>query len=505
MIDELTNKYNEMKGIIEVLPQNTKPNRKRKTEYLTDALKEDEKKIVKVKEEIERRLKTFDGLSKNKEIDKLKEKLETCKIVNEWNIYNRSYEKIHLDYYLYELDRYYKDDLDYVNECILKIVESFKKVGISLKKEDFNYNELSSEYMEHILRNDDKESLKEIFERIYWKNSDIVKIIAANFRSIYLRYEREIDKFFLTRHVNYLKEHDDEEMYKLKIKLSKDLDSLIRKDKYLNFEKFKNGELTLGDFKDITKIKEKYFQDSNYNYDNLSEIYHVLKEYKILLDYKYLFNDMRDKLDKKDSLKDVMSKLLKDINNEEKTLLKLNSKKNKRSIFGKIKNDEKWLFDYRNTLNKLFDDYKSLDKAYLDNIVYRVLSKDSTILDVLKLICSNYLYFVNKTKEENEDENIKVIRDKYEELKEYVNNNDFYMINNIALLDERQMKQIISNKYNLQNISLSIDSLTVDNIDNTISDINKLITYEDLISSNISLEDISLYIEYNNMLAKENN
>ena len=188
MIDELTNKYNEMKGIIEVLPQNTKPNRKRKTEYLTDALKEDEKKIVKVKEEIERRLKTFDGLSKNKEIDKLKEKLETCKIVNEWNIYNRSYEKIHLDYYLYELDRYYKDDLDYVNECILKIVESFKKVGISLKKEDFNYNELSSEYMEHILRNDDKESLKEIFERIYWKNSDIVKIIAANFRSIYSIY-----------------------------------------------------------------------------------------------------------------------------------------------------------------------------------------------------------------------------------------------------------------------------------------------------------------------------
>ncbi len=153
----------------------------------------------------------------------------------------------------------------------------------------------------------------------------------------------------------------------------------------------------------------------------------------------------------------------------------------------------------------MFDDYKSLDKAYLDNIVYRVLSKDSTILDVLKLICSNYLYFVNKTKEENEDENIKVIRDKYEELKEYVNNNDFYMINNIALLDERQMKQIISNKYNLQNISLSIDSLTVDNIDNTISDINKLITYEDLISSNISLEDIALYIEYNNMLAKENN
>ena len=58
------------------------------------------------------------------------------------------------------------------------------------------------------------------------------------------------------------------------------------------------------------------------------------------------------------------------------------------------------------------------------------------------------------------------------------------------------MKELISNKYNLENISLSIDSLMEDSVDSTINDIVKLINYENFAKANINLDDIFLYLEY---------
>ena len=194
MIEELEAKYEEYRGVIEVLPVNTKYNRKRKLEYLDERIDEDQKLIEKINKEIDTRLEELNGLVVNDKIQKLTEELEKCNIVNEWNPYNTAYEKMHLDYYLYQLHRYYKEDLDGLNECIKRILESFKKVEIELTSAEFNFNADVKEYIEMILSNHKPEEIKECFERVYWKNSDIVKILELNFESIYLKYEKKINK-----------------------------------------------------------------------------------------------------------------------------------------------------------------------------------------------------------------------------------------------------------------------------------------------------------------------
>lgn len=506
MIEELNNKYNDFKGVIDILPVNTKYNRKRKTDYILEEIENDNKRLEQVKKEIEKRINSFSSLEVNNKIQELEHELEKCNIVNEWSNYNTAYEKMHLDYYLYQLHRYYKEDLVSVNACIKKILESFKKVEIVLTKDDFNFNSYVADYMEKILNNVTDQELADYFEEIYWKNPDIIKTIEINFKSIYLRNEKKIDKYYETRHQEFLNNHKDEEIYNMRIKLSNDIKTLKGEDAFLNFQKFVNNEYAIADFKkdDIDKKKQIYFNEESYNYDNLLELNQVLNEYNVLIKYKYLFTDMRERLEKKDSLKNAKNNALKEVSKEENKLIKLNDKHNKKPLFGKKKNDEKFLFNYKNILNNIIKYYDEFDNACFNDLVFLKLSQDSTVLEVLKLISANYLYFVERTFANDESLNINDVTKTFDELKEYINNNNFVLLNNIALLDEKQMKQLISDKYNLGNIKLSTDSLLDENIERTISDIRLLINYEDIVKSGINIDDISLYLDYSKLLEKEN-
>ena len=121
----------------------------------------------------------------------------------------------------------------------------------------------------------------------------------------------------------------------------------------------------------------------------------------------------------------------------------------------------------------------------------------------LKLITSNYLYFVSKTIVQMEGTPISTITDMFTELKDYVNNNNFILLNNIALLDEKQMKQLIVDKYNLDSVKLTVDNLMDSNLENTLKDIKLLIDYENVIESKIDILDLELYLEYKKLLEKD--
>ena len=296
-----------------------------------------------------------------------------------------------------------------------------------------------------------------------------------------------------------MRNHTDKEIYDIRIKLNKDLEELRECDSYLNFQKFVNNEYLLSDYKEleIDKKKNLYFEN-NYNIPNLKELYNMLEEYKILIKYKYLFDNMKSKLQDKDNFKNSKSNLLKEISKKEKELIKLNISHNKKNLFGK-KNDEKWLFKYKEVLNEVISKYDELESINFDDLIYNKLKEDSSILEILYLITSNYLYFINKTLELDESKDINDITNEFENLKRYINSNEFIILNNIALLDEKQMKELIVNKCNLENINLTIESLLADNIDKTCNDIKNLINYENIIKSGITIDDITLYLDYKKM------
>ena len=59
------------------------------------------------------------------------------------------------------------------------------------------------------------------------------------------------------------------------------------------------------------------------------------------------------------------------------------------------------------------------------------------------------------------------------------------------------MKQVIIDKYALEHINLTIESLEPDSVEKTINDIKLLIDYEDMLMSKINLDTIKLYFDIN--------
>ena len=267
MIEELEQKYDELRAVIETLPVNTKYNRKRKVTHIEDEITSDKELLVKVDEEINNRLASLRGLGVNNKIKKMQEEIEKCNIVHEWNPYNTPYEKMHLDYYLYQLHHYYKDDLNALNECINRVIESFKKVEVVLTPEEFNFSNDAKEYMTMLLSKHTPEEIQKSFEDIYWRNSDLIRLIELNFKSIYLRYEKKIIKYYMTRHEEFLKKHSDIELYEMQIKLWDDLRYLEGTDPYQNLQKFLDYTYLLKDFSDIEFDRRRglYFSEDNYN------------------------------------------------------------------------------------------------------------------------------------------------------------------------------------------------------------------------------------------------
>ena len=135
--------------------------------------------------------------------------------------------------------------------------------------------------MGYILNNASQEELQKVFEELYWKNANIIKLIELNFKSIYLRKEKLINKYYETRHKEFLNKHKDEELASLMINISLKLKETIAKDKYTNFNKFIDSTYTVATFNDVSKIKERIFQN-NYDKDNLDELLQVLNEYKTI-------------------------------------------------------------------------------------------------------------------------------------------------------------------------------------------------------------------------------
>ena len=123
--------------------------------------------------------------------------------------------------------------------CIRKIIESFKKVDIVLTKNDFDFNSNVSLYIEKIMSGLNDEELKQVFEEIYWKFPEIVKTIEINFKSIYLRNEKKINKYYEDRHKEFLLSHKDEELINVKINLINEINNLNNRDQFLIFNKFK--------------------------------------------------------------------------------------------------------------------------------------------------------------------------------------------------------------------------------------------------------------------------
>ena len=94
----------------------------------------------------------------------------------------------------------------------------------------------------------------------------------------------------------------------------------------------------------------------------------------------------------------------------------------------------------------------------------------------------------------NDNITIEEIKNEINKLKKYLYETDFNIINNINITHEKDIANIIYDRYKLIDINLTLDDLLKENIDNILNNISILINYYDIDRLNIRIEDIEFIL-----------
>ena len=431
-----------------------------------------------------------------------------------------SYEKMGIDKIIYTLGKFYKENLENINIEILSCVNKFKEVGITLFPADFDYSIYVNEYMNTFfgdINNVNSDNVKEKFEEIYWKCPDIIIHIELNFRYLYLKNKKTIDKYYEKRKEEVVKRLNIEpekikERYEETIKKKDEIESV---DKYIITQKFLQGEL---DAKNYTedKVKGEYLKLISADVFNkakpkqLKEIeqscmkfLYSLYEYKNFLKYKFIYDDIKKKYQEKEQYKNKYNSTKKEINNKEKKLQSLNKKINAKGLFGKNSKKEQQTAEYNQTVLEIKGLYKELDNAEIYEKINTNLTDNSSIYDVLLFASRFNNYLVDCIVSVNNAITQEEIDKFIEELKEFLINPYNVIIKNITIVEEKDIPMIISDRYKLLNFMITKDDITESNLDTLISTLQVIKNNYDISRSQIKIEDMQFISDAKKIINKK--
>lgn len=487
MIQEIQDEIKLIKDNINTLPKNNKTNIQKFKDYVDDIKDKYNNKFKNVSNEI---LDRYNKLTVMETVELTKESLD-YEFLNLVDSNTNSYEKMGLDYKIYKLKYFYKDNLKEINDLIREIINNFKGAGIKLTIKDFKYTIYVEEYMKVILEDKSDEEIHTVFEKVYWKCPELIIQISLAFRNIYRTYEKKLDKYYSKliksskTKGEYLNEHE-------KI-IDNNRELMHSNEKYILY-KFFNHEFLIKDYQvnNIDKLKETLFSnvDDKNNYGNLMKLSQSLIEYREYLNYLFIIDDIKEIYKNKSTFKGKYSNKLKEIIKKEKELSKFNKKLSvsKDSKYG----ESKLKFD--NIISELIKLYDEYDSIKIENEVFEKVNDDTSIEEIFNIAASNYIYMVKLLKINNDNITIEEIKNEINKLKKYLYETDFNMINNINITHEKDIANIIYDRYKLIGINLTLDDLLKENIDNILNNISILINYYDIDRLNIRIEDIEFIL-----------
>ena len=369
--EEIVNSIEANKEVLSTMPHNTPKNVKEYVNKIENIQKEYNKYKDEIYKILSSRYNNALQFEDNNQIEDMQVRIKTIENVlfllsNEKN----SYEKMELDKNIYKLSRYYKENLENVNTQIQECIKDFDVIGIKLQLEDFDYSIFVSEYMETFLReyyegDINSSELKSKFEEIYWKCPDIIMHIELNLRYIYLKNQALIDKYFEKEKQELLKkwEKSPEDIKRKYLELKEQADKLEETDKKKITEQLIEGKLNIKNYTEekiksnCLKLFPKSIVEGTENYadidENVRKFLNSLNEYKSYLEFKFIVNDIRDSYKEKEKYKKIYEDTRKNIDNLEKKLKKLNSKANKKGLFGKKIETQTQTIEQTNLINEI--------------------------------------------------------------------------------------------------------------------------------------------------------
>lgn len=489
-INDIVEKIKIEKELLSTMPQNNDKNINKYKDKIEEIKKEYQKYQKDIIIELQNRYKKAVDIEKNGEIENLEtreKRVESTLFL--FNDDKDSYEKMMLDRNLYKIRRYYKDSFEGINEQILMCIEKFEKLGIELDISDFEYSIYVKEYMEIFLQelpNKNSEKLKEKFEELYWKCPDIIIHIVLNFRSLYFKYQQQIDKSLEKTKNELLKawEKTPKEIMKVYLELKEKKDDLIKKDKKILLDKFLEKKLKTKDFeknKIEKELKEIYENEKIKNKEelgeNITKLLESLKEYENILEFDFILRDIKNYYKEKETYKKSYNETKKEIDKLEKKISSINRKIIKPGIFSKGKDYSKELVQQNKLILELDELYKKLDLNNCYTKISNNLQDNSTIYDVLKIAASSYYYLTTLIIKNQSDIEEEEIEEKIERLENFLKSPYNNIINNMTILEEKNIALIIKDRYNLLNFTIEKEDLSIDTIEDLISKLEKIEIY----------------------------
>lgn len=519
---QMLEKIETSKEILSTMPQNNEKNQEKYKEAVRKI--KDEYMIYKeilLKEMIKRYKKEI-SIKENIDIENDETRMEEIKnIYYLLNPLKTSYEKMNLDKSIYRLTKFYKENLESVNEEILNAIQKFEDCNIKLTVDDFEYTPYVKEYMNVFFselkkENINSQKIKNKFDEIYWKCPDIVIQIELNIRYMYLKNKSVIDKFYENRKHELLSQYQltEQEVIDKYIELKQKLIEEKEIDKKRILEQFLNKKKNIKDYEE-DKIRRNYekifsievledesrFEEAS---KNITKFLNTLYEYNNYLQFQFVIDNVREKYLQKENYKNAYSQTLKEIQNKEKELMKLNKSINKRSLFG-IKKEENKKLQYNELITQLKQLYKELEINKVNQKIYTDINDNSTIKDVLNLVNSFYHYITDCMASKYEDYVIDEIEDEIKILTEFLENPYNTFINNITILEEKDIELIIKDRYKLLDFNITKERIEDGEREYLIATLENLKQIQNIKNSNMTVKQIQDICDLQDIIVKEEN
>lgn len=511
-VNQFVEEINVDKEILSTLPLNNKKNTKIYLEKLEELSEKYKSYNIDILNEIKIRSRKLDTIKPSLELSKLDEELNNLEsVLYLLNDVDSSYEKMDLDREISNLTYYYKKNLEKVNETITYCIKKFEEVGITLTPNDFSFNKYVNEYISAIFKGIDsnglnKSKINKKFEEIYWKCPEIITHIEINIRYLYLKNEKEINKYYKDKKDKLLRKFSNEEIKNNHLELKKSNYELHKTDEYLLIKQFLDGKLMAKDYtkdaiidivykfterNDLNEISDEEFEEIVLN---LVKLLHSVEEFKNYNKFKFIIDNVKKMYLEKEQYKGTYAKTKKEISQKEAQVIKLGKPK----LFKKA--NEENIVKQTKLILELKELYKTLDLNEVSDQIGNVLTDTSSLYEVLYLAGSFYKYLFNCLITENKEIQEIDINKFVNELKEFLTWPYFTILNNISISEEKDIMFIIKDRYNLLNINITKDDLAVSNLDSLIAMLSKCETYYYLKKNNIDINELSDIYELKKIL-----
>lgn len=234
--------------------------------------------------------------------------------------------------------------------------------------------------------------------------------------------------------------------------------------------------------------------------ENILKFYNSLKEYKNYLNFKYIIDDVKKYYNEKDKYKKVYQDTKKQIEDKEHKLKKINKKLSGTGIFGVKKDISKQSAEQSGLINELKALYKELDINKFYNKIYSEFSEETTIYEVLNLASSYYMYLTDVMIKHNKTITQEEIDEQVKKLDEFLTNPYNTLINNLTILDEKDVALIIKDRYKLLEFIIERQDLEESNLETLMDTLEQIILGLNMKRVDIEPNDIENIFEIKKLL-----